>query len=179
MVHRDGPLDEVVACDVFAQSARALQALADKTLVHRDVKPANILRRQDGVVKLVDFGLAKHEDDVSGLSESGYALGTPYYIAPEVIEGGKADPRCDIFALGVSLFESLTGKRPFPGVVPYQIFRLIVSGPRPDIVAHRPNLSPSLAIVVAKALERDPAQRYQRASDVEHDLRAVQTALRG
>ncbi|MEZ0231053.1 MAG: protein kinase [Planctomycetota bacterium] len=177
IVQREGPLGEKGAVDAFAQSARALQAIADRGLVHRDVKPANILRRQDGLVKLVDFGLAKHENDVSGLSESGYALGTPYYIAPEIIEGGKPDARSDLFALGVTMFESLTGRRPFTGVVPYQIFQLIVSGPKPDLYAARPSLSHALGIIVDKLLERDPRKRYQRASDVEGELREVEKRL--
>jgi serine/threonine-protein kinase len=128
-------------------------------------------------VKLVDFGLAKHEHDQSGLSESGYALGTPYYIAPEIIEGGKPDPRSDLFALGVSLFETLAGRRPFSGAVPYQIFKLIVSGPRPDLHELRPSLSRSMELVVNKLLERDPRKRYQRASEVESDLRELERRL--
>jgi DNA-binding response OmpR family regulator len=177
IVGREGPLAEKTTADVFAQAARALHAIADKGLVHRDVKPANILRRQDGLVKLVDFGLAKHENDASGLSESGYALGTPYYIAPEIIEGGRPDARSDLFALGVTMFEGLTGRRPFTGVVPYQIFQLIVSGPKPDIFAGRPSLGRPLGAVVEKLLERDPRKRYQRATDVESDLREVERRL--
>jgi CheY-like chemotaxis protein len=177
IVQREGPLPEKAAIQVFAQAAHALQAIAEKGLVHRDVKPANILRRQDGLVKLVDFGLAKHENDVSGLSESGYALGTPYYIAPEVIEGGKPDARSDLFALGVTMFEALTGRRPFTGVVPYQIFQLIVSGPKPDIFALRPSLSRAVGIVVEKLLERDPRKRYQTAAEVEADLRELEKRL--
>ncbi|HZU95259.1 MAG TPA: protein kinase [Planctomycetota bacterium] len=177
IVQREGPLGERMAGDIYAQAAHALQAIAEKGLVHRDVKPANILRRQDGLVKLVDFGLAKHEHDTSGLSESGYALGTPYYIAPEIIEGGKPDQRSDLFALGVTMFEGLTGRRPFTGVVPYQIFQLIVSGPRPDLYAARPTLSHALGIIVDKLLERDPRKRYQKASEVERDLREVEKRL--
>jgi DNA-binding response OmpR family regulator len=177
IVQREGPLSERAATQVFAQAARALAAIVEKGLVHRDVKPANILRRVDGLVKLVDFGLAKHEHDQSGLSESGYALGTPYYIAPEIIEGAKPDARSDLFALGVSLFETLSGRRPFSGAVPYQIFKLIVSGPKPDIHELRPTLSRSLELVVDKLLERDPRKRYQSASDVESDLLELERRL--
>ncbi len=171
IVLRDGPLPEAEAARVFQQVAQALADLTAQGLVHRDVKPANVIRRaSDGAVKLVDFGLAKHEQEASSLTETGYALGTSYYVAPEVIEGAKADARSDLFALGVSLFEALTGRRPFPGVVPYQIFKRIVSGPRPDAREHRADLSPGLLAILDRLLERDPAARYQRAEDVAADL---------
>ncbi len=177
IVQKEGPLGEKLTANVFKQTARALQAIAEKGLVHRDVKPANILRRSDGTVKLVDFGLAKHEHDTSGLSESGYALGTPYYIAPEIIEGGKPDARSDLFALGVTMFEVLAGLRPFAGAVPYQIFKLIVSGPRPNLREHRPSLSNALVLIVEKLLERDPSRRYQNAHTVEADLAELEKRL--
>ena len=171
IVLRDGPLSEWEAARVFAQVADALQALNDEGLIHRDVKPANIIRRSaDGLVKLVDFGLAKYENEASALTETGYALGTSYYVAPEVIEGSRADARSDLFALGVSMFEVLTGRRPFPGVVPYQIFKRIVSGPVPDPREFRPTLPPGLVAIVNKMLERDPQLRYQTGRDVVADL---------
>ncbi|MDF1664050.1 MAG: protein kinase [Planctomycetota bacterium] len=171
VVH-SGPLEEELSASIFMQVAEALAALSDHDLVHRDVKPANILVCDNGVVKLVDFGLAKHQHDDLNLSESGYALGTPYYIAPEIIEGGQASPQSDLFALGVSFFEVLTGRRPFPGVVPYQIFRLIVSGNQPNPLDHRPELSEDLVAIVNRLLERDCQDRYMSASDVASDLRA-------
>ena len=171
IVLRDGPLSEWEAARVFRQCASALQALADEGLVHRDVKPANIIRRtSDGLVKLVDFGLAKYENEASALTETGYALGTSYYVAPEVIEGAKADARSDLFALGVSMFEVLTGRRPFPGVVPYQIFKRIVSGPVPDPREFRPTLSPGLVEIVDRLLARDPQVRYQSGGAAAHEI---------
>jgi CheY-like chemotaxis protein len=173
IVLRDGPLSEVETARIFWQVCRALQDLNDQGLVHRDVKPANVIRRNsDGLVKLVDFGLAKYENEASTLTETGYALGTSYYVAPEVIEGAKADARSDLFAVGVSMFETLTGRRPFPGVVPYQIFKRIVSGPTPDATQFRAGLSPGLLTVLNKLLERDPGARYQRGGEVEKDLKA-------
>lgn len=173
IVLRDGPLSETETARIFWQVCRALQDLSDQGLVHRDVKPANVIRRaSDGLVKLVDFGLAKYEHEASTLTETGYALGTSYYVAPEVIEGAKADARSDLFAVGVSMFETLTGRRPFPGVVPYQIFKRIVSGPTPDATQFRAGLSPGLLKVLGRLLERDPGQRYQRGEEVERDLKA-------
>jgi len=171
MVLRDGPLSEVEAARIFKQVCLALQDLTDQGLVHRDVKPANIIRRtEDGLVKVVDFGLAKHEEEASSLTETGYALGTSFYVAPEVIEGARADARSDLFAVGVSLFETLTGRRPFPGVVPYQIFKRIVSGPTPDATEFRAGLAPGLLAILNKLLARDVEERYQRGGDVSNDL---------
>ncbi|RMG13899.1 MAG: response regulator [Planctomycetota bacterium] len=173
IVLRDGPLGQVEAAEVFAQVARALQDLSDQGLVHRDVKPANIIRRhEDGKVKLVDFGLAKRVNEASSLTDTGYALGTSYYVAPEVIEGAKADERSDLFAVGVSLFEVVTGRRPFSGVVPYQIFKRIVSGPTPDPTEFRADLSPGLVAVINRLLARDLSERYACGAEVEQDLRA-------
>jgi CheY-like chemotaxis protein/tRNA A-37 threonylcarbamoyl transferase component Bud32 len=171
IVVNSGPLDEKLVATIFMQVAEALTALSEHQLVHRDVKPANILVCENGAVKLVDFGLAKHQQDDLNLSESGYALGTPYYIAPEIIEGGVANSQSDLFALGVSLFEVVTGRRPFPGVVPYQIFRLIVSGNRPNPIDHRPDLSADLAAITNKLLERDCQDRYRTPAEVVEDLR--------
>jgi serine/threonine-protein kinase len=173
IVLRDGPLAEAETARIFWQVCRALQDLCDQGLVHRDVKPANVIRRgADGLVKLVDFGLAKYENEASTLTETGYALGTSYYVAPEVIEGAKADARSDLFAVGVSMFETLTGRRPFPGVVPYQIFKRIVTGPTPDVRQFRAGLSAGLVTVLERLLARDPQARYQRGEEVERDLKA-------
>lgn len=173
IVLRDGPLAEAETARIFWQVCRALQDLCDQGLVHRDVKPANVIRRGvDGLIKLVDFGLAKYENEASTLTETGYALGTSYYVAPEVIEGARADARSDLFALGVSMFEALTGRRPFPGVVPYQIFKRIVSGPTPDATQFRAGLSAGLLTILDRLLVRDPQARYQRGEEVERDLKA-------
>jgi serine/threonine protein kinase/CheY-like chemotaxis protein len=171
IVLRDGPLDQLEAARLFREVALALQSLFDEGLIHRDVKPSNIIRRNpDGFVKLVDFGLAKYENEASELTESGYALGTSFYVAPEVIEGAHADAQSDLFSLGVSVFEALTGRRPFTGVVPYQIFKRIVSGPVPDPTTYRRDLAPGLAAIVGKLLKRDPAERHQSGTEVAQEL---------
>lgn len=174
IVVKSGPLDVSRALRVFRQVAAALVALTDRNLIHRDVKPANVLVDEEDHVKLVDFGLAKQQSDDLSLSESGYALGTPYYIAPEVIEGGSASHLSDLFALGVSMYEVLTGKRPFPGVVAYQIFRLIVSGDHPDPRQHRHDLPDDVAELVMKLLERDRSKRFQSSAEL---LTAIDVCL--
>ena len=173
IVLRDGPLPEPELARTFWQVGRALQDLSSCDLVHRDVKPANIVRRTtDGVVKLVDFGLAKHMHEPTTLTETGYALGTSYYVAPEVIEGAPSDARSDLFALGVSMYEALTGRRPFAGVVPYQIFKRIVAGQVPDPNQYRADLSPGLVEIVLRLLRTDPGERFQDGGELEQTLRA-------
>ena len=172
-VLRDGPLPETLCAQVFAQVATALQELTDNDLIHRDVKPANVVRSfADGSARLVDFGLAKHQQEATDLTDTGYALGTSFYVAPEVIEGGPASARSDLFALGVSLFEVLTGRRPFQGVVPYQIFKRIVSGEVPHPCEFRQGLSGGLADVVLKLLAREPGDRYASGQELAQVLGA-------
>lgn len=166
-VLRDGPLPETLCANVFAQVATALQELTDNDLIHRDVKPANVVRSfADGSARLVDFGLAKHQQEATDLTDTGYALGTSFYVAPEVIEGGPASARSDLFALGVSLFEVLTGRRPFQGVVPYQIFKRIVSGEVPHPCEYRQGLSGGLADIVLKLLSREPSDRFSSGAEL-------------
>ena len=172
-VLRGGPLAETVSADVFAQVGRALQDLTDNDLIHRDVKPANVVRCfADGSVRLVDFGLAKHQQEGTHLTDTGYALGTSFCVAPEVIEGGSASPRSDLFDAGVSLFEVLTGRRPFQGVVPYQIFKRIVSGEVPHPSEFRQGLSQGLADIVFKLLAREPSDRYASGGELREDFEA-------
>ncbi|MBL4849726.1 MAG: protein kinase [Planctomycetes bacterium] len=172
-VLRDGPLPETLSADVFAQVATALQDLTDNDLIHRDVKPANVVRRfSDGSVRLVDFGLAKHQQEATDLTDTGYALGTSFYVAPEVIEGGAASAQSDLFAAGVSLFEVLTGRRPFQGVVPYQIFKRIVSGEVPHPCEFRQGLSAGLADIVLKLLRREPGDRFASGRELADALKA-------
>jgi CheY-like chemotaxis protein/predicted Ser/Thr protein kinase len=170
IVTRDGPLPILRAVKLFRILAGALVALAEARLVHRDVKPANLIVSENDQIKLVDFGLAKHQKREMELSESGYTLGTPYYIAPEIIEGKSASPQSDLFAAGVSLFEVLTKRRPFPGTVPYQVFRQIVSGKRPDPREFRPEIDEDLAGIIGRLLARDLSARTRSALELEAEL---------
>ncbi len=171
LVLRDGPLPQALLGDVFRQVARAIHSLDREGLVHRDIKPANIVRRHsDGTVKLVDFGLAKHVNEATDLTDTGFALGTSYYVAPEVIEGSQADVRSDLFAVGVSMFEVLTGRRPFAGVVPYQIFKRIVSGQVPDPADYRADCCPGLVAIIFRLLSRDPGDRFATGEELDAAL---------
>lgn len=156
------------ACALIAKIAEALDYVHENGVVHRDVKPHNIMLANDGRVLLVDFGLAH---DRSRESEAGVA-GTPHYMSPEQLRGHvELDGRCDVFALGVVLFELLSGTRPFDGDAPLEVFEAVVRHEPRFAVLREARLSRDLETVCRKALEKDREDRYASAGDFAADLR--------
>jgi len=169
-----GPLAEADAIDIALQAARALRAAHDAAIVHRDVKPENLMIRRDGYVKVLDFGLAKLAPDeavgdADGAPPSattrtrvGAVLGTPSYMAPEQAQGGAVDARADIFSLSVVLHEMVTGALP-------------AASSGASRASGRPAVQPGpgLARVLSRGLAVDPAARYQRIDELIHDLEAL------
>jgi eukaryotic-like serine/threonine-protein kinase len=141
-------------------------------IVHRDVKPGNVLLPDGGGVKLTDFGIAKAvEDATGGLTATGTVLGTPNYLAPELISGAAtAGPSSDVYGVGCVLYELLTGRPPFAGESSVAIAYAHVHQPAPDVTELRPEVPDDLASVVATAMRKDPAERYT-------DAAAMRTAL--
>jgi eukaryotic-like serine/threonine-protein kinase len=134
-------------------------------IVHRDVKPGNVLLPDAGGVKLSDFGIAKAlEDAAAGLTATGTVLGTPNYLAPELISGGTAGPGSDVYGVGCVLFELLTGRPPYSGESAVSIAYAHVHQPVPDVTELRPEVPHDLATVVATAMAKDPAERYPDAA---------------
>jgi tRNA A-37 threonylcarbamoyl transferase component Bud32 len=166
---RRPPLPYVTA--VIAQVADALDYAHSCKVIHRDVKPANILITADDRVKITDFGIARL--DTSNLTQEGQLLGTPNYMSPEQILGRDIDARADIFSLGVVLYEMLTRHKPFQGenltVVSHRIVYDHFTPPREYV----DDLPPGTETILNKALEKDPGRRYQRARDLAEDLRRV------
>jgi serine/threonine protein kinase/tetratricopeptide (TPR) repeat protein len=159
--------------DIIAQVAEALDFAHAKGIVHRDVKPANIILVDGTRAKITDFGIAKIASTQANLTTTGQFLGTPNYMAPEQIKGTPVDGRTDIFSLGICLFECLTRRKPFGGDSLTSISYKIVHEPFPPLQEINPQIPDGFEEVVANALAKDPTKRYQRARDMANALRAV------
>jgi len=163
--------------DLAAQIADALEHAHKFSIVHRDVKPANVMVAASGRCKLTDFGVAYVPS--STMTQTGAALGSPKYMSPEQVLGQKSDPRSDVFSLGVVLYEMLTGRSPFerPGDTSvFQIMNRIAGEPHPPLRSINPQLPAAFERIVDRALAKKPEQRYQRAGDLAQDLRKIQYA---
>jgi predicted Ser/Thr protein kinase len=159
--------------DLIAQVADALDFAHSKGIVHRDVKPANIILLDGNRAKITDFGIAKIASGAANLTSTGQFLGTPNYMAPEQIKGAPVDGRTDIFSLGICLYECLTRRKPFGGDSLTSISYKIVHEPFPPLHEINPQIPEGYEEVVANSLAKDPARRYQRARDLANALRQV------
>ena len=154
------------------QIGEALQEAHAKGIVHRDIKADNVMLTSKGQVKVMDFGLAKLKGSLK-LTKTSSTIGTLGYMAPEQIQGGEVDNRSDIFSFGVLLFEMLTGKLPFRGDHEAAMVYSIVNDEPESLQKYIPEASPELSRIIEKALEKDPAERFQNVADMVVDLRRV------
>ena len=169
-------VDPAQALDIGAQIADGLAYAHERGVVHRDVKPANIMVERGGRAKIMDFGIARmRSSDVK--TQTGILLGSPKYMAPEQLLGRGVDHRCDIFALGVVLYEMAAGVPPFSGDDITQIMYRIVHSSPPAPSAMNARLPAILDLVLARALAKDPDARYRSAAELAADLRAARGQL--
>lgn len=166
-----GPLEVEYAVSIAAQLAEALDHAHRHGLVHRDVKPNNVLMTRDGRPLLTDFGIAKALHESQGLTRTGTSIGTPEYMAPEQIQGQKVDGRTDIYALGIVLYEMLTGWAPFSSTTPVAALYKQVNEPPPPLRQANINVPDWLDGVVLKALAKRPQDRYQEGKEFAEALR--------
>jgi len=163
------PTPDVVK--IIADAADALDYAHQQGVVHRDIKPANLMWLTDSkTIKLTDFGIARITD--SSKTKTGMVLGTPSYMSPEQLSGKKVDGRSDIFSLGVTLYQLLTGSLPFTADSMATLMFKIANEPHPPAATVRPDLPGTLNSVIDRALEKDLAKRYARAGEFSADLRA-------
>jgi serine/threonine protein kinase len=173
-------LSDQEVLDIARQVAMALQAAHENGIVHRDIKPGNIMVAPDSVVKVLDFGLARRfkmpetgEVTMYGSTIPGRPLGTANYMAPERIAQGPLDPRSDLFSLGVVMYEMATGRLPFGGASPSETINNVLDKDPESLTSHAPDRPPQLERVVNRLLAKVPEQRYQSAAELRDALAGV------
>jgi serine/threonine protein kinase len=189
----DGGMEPGDALDVAIQIAAALAAAHEAGIIHRDIKPENVMLRPDGYAKVLDFGLAKltqqagrddpltSEEDVetkTGITTAtGVVLGTAAYMSPEQARGLKVDARSDIWSLGVVLYEMATGVRPFTGQTSTDVLVSILERQPPPLSTHLPQTDSALERIVARALQKDVAERYSSIRQFSHELKELKRRI--
>ncbi|HEY7357674.1 MAG TPA: protein kinase [Ktedonobacterales bacterium] len=176
LLRQKGKLPIAQAVEIGAQVAAALEyAHVEARMVHRDIKPENMMLDRWGKVKVVDFGLARVAG-VNAITRVGTVVGSLYYVSPEQLLGRQLDGRADVYALGVALYEMLTGKRPFVGKNLAELSRAILMGPLEEPSKLDASIPASLEAILLKALARDRDQRYSSAGEFEEELRRWATS---
>jgi len=170
-VERGGPLPVRRVLELGLEIGRALAFAHAQGLVHRDVKPQNVLLSEDGVAKVTDFGIVRSLDAV-GHTETGTVLGTSHYIAPEQARGERVDAQTDVYSFGVVLFELLTGDVPYPGDSFLSVAMKHVNDPVPGVLERRPDTPLRLASLVERSLAKPPGERPASMDDVVAELQA-------
>lgn len=166
----EGPLDPDRATTIAVQVLAALSASHAAGVLHRDIKPGNVLLAADGTAKVGDFGIAKTTEGLD-LTSTGTIIGTAAYLAPERLAGHMATPQADLYAVGVLLYEALRGRKPFEGDTPLGLLRAVETHQPIPLAEARPGLDPALVATVDRAMAKDPAERFATAGEMAAALR--------
>jgi eukaryotic-like serine/threonine-protein kinase len=178
VVNREGALPVRDAIELTLQVARALGFAHDRGIVHRDVKPQNVILNDDGRAKVTDFGIARSLD-VDGVTQTGAVVGTSDYIAPEQAQGQPVDAQTDVYSLGVVLYELLTGEVPYDGENFVAVAMQHVHQPVPSVLDRRPDVPPRLDLVLQRAMAKRPEDRHGSMGELCDDLEASLAAFDG
>ena len=176
LVRQRGMLPLKIGLQIGKQICSALDAAHEKGVVHRDMKPQNVLLESTGDVKIMDFGIARVAD-MKGMTSTGTVMGTPDYMSPEQAQGLDLDQRTDIYSAGVVLFEIFTGKLPFIADSALAVLNKHVREAPPRPSSLNPNIPPELERILLKALAKNPDQRYQKIQELYDDLDRVSAML--
>jgi serine/threonine-protein kinase len=176
LVDPNNPLNIPAVMDYALQIAGALKYADEQGVIHRDIKPRNLFLDDDNNIKLGDFGLARMADRTT-LTLQGEFFGTPYYLAPELLKGGKSSVQTDMYALGVTIFELAAGRRPFVGENDESIIHQRMRTDSPRVCTYRPDATDAFDNMVSRMLNADPALRHADYGELLADLRSV-AALR-
>ena len=186
---KTSPLEPETALEVATQVASALEAAHAAGITHRDIKPENVMLRPDGLVKVLDFGLAKLTETrgpgvdlqaatIAKLStETGVVMGTVGYMSPEQARGQKVDQRTDIFSLGVMIYEMIAGRRPFEGATTSDVIAALLTVEPPPLRQYCVAVPAELERIVAKSLAKEREARYQSAADLSADLKTLRPSV--
>jgi serine/threonine-protein kinase len=166
ILRSSGPLDPIQVAKIALQTASGLRAAHEQGIIHRDIKPANLLIDDRGLVKIADFGLALVTGGVSRLTATGMFMGTPGYLSPEQCLDQDPDHRTDIYSLGVTLYEALSGKVPFTADSPLALLRQIVEVEPPDLGELKPDVDPELRAIVARMMAKDRDLRVSSCAEL-------------
>ena len=170
LIRREGRIGNPRAAQIILQAAHGLAAAHDQGIYHRDIKPANLMLDTRGVLKIADFGLALPTEAQTRLTAAGKIMGTPGYLSPEHCLGQEVDHRADIYALGITYYEMLTGSMPFRGDSPIALLRAILQDDPPDIRQLNPEVDDDSRRILMKMLEKKREDRYQDAHQLVADL---------
>ena len=169
LIAQRGSLDVREAVAIMKQLTSAVAAAHRSNIIHRDIKPQNVLIKDDGTVKITDFGIAVANDSVQ-LTWNNAVMGSSHYLAPETAQGHEPDPQIDIYSLGIVFYELLTGDVPFKGKTPTEIALAHLRKPLPKVRAFNPSIPQAVENIVIRASAKDPAERYQTADEMAADL---------